>query len=194
MPLNAAEKRNAIGGEMARTITEVAKNPFFTKKIKFRNNRYQHREVGVRLLFLEKCYQEGKVIDTKKPFLDQFVRTHREGKSAEVLKLKGAVTKILKKMLPVFLDKDVLLMAQASVPIYFLLFREAILTGKVASLSRSLFVKFHEARQQNREIAAKDITKAQFELLEYGRLSQQGTNDASSIKERLSIISKYCGI
>jgi hypothetical protein len=36
--------------------------------------------------------------------------------------------------------------------------------------------------------------KAQFEMLEYDRLSQQGTNDASSIKERLNIIRKYCKI
>lgn len=194
VPLNAAEKRNAFGGDMARCITEVAKNPFFTRKIKFLNNRYRHREVAVRLLFLEKCYREKKVIDTKKPFLDQLVRNYRVGKSAEVAKLKTAVTKVLKEMVSVFVDKDSLLMAQASVPIYFLLFREAINSGEVQKLSRSVFFEFQEARRQNREFAARDITKAQFELLEYDRLSQQGTNDASSIKERLDIIRKYCKV
>lgn len=194
VPLNAAEKRNALGGEMARTITEVSRNSFFTKKVKFKNNRYQHREAAVRLLFLEKCFTEDKVVDTKKPFLDQFVRDNRTGKATEVAGLKRAVTKTLKEMSHLFVDKDTLLIAQASVPIYFLLFREAIKAKKVAKLSRSVFQKFHDARQRNREIAATDITKAQFELLEYDRLSQQGTNDASSIKERLSIIRKYCGI
>lgn len=194
VPLNAAEKRNAIGGEMARTVTDVSKNLLFAKKVKFKNTRYQHREGAVRLLFLEKCFGDGKIVDTKKPFLDQFVRDRRSGKSTEVSQLKTSVVKTLKEMAQVFVDKDVLLTAQSSVPIYFLLFREAIQGGKLSKLSRAVFLKFQELRQENREIAAIDITKAQFEFLEYDRLSQQGTNDASSIKERLSILRNYCGV
>jgi hypothetical protein len=194
VPLNAAEKRNAIGGQMAHTVTKVSKNPFFSKKVRFRNNRYQHREGAVRLLFLEKCYGEEKVVDTKKPFLDQFVRDHRSGKTTEVTRLRVAVTKILKEMTKVFVNDDILLLAQSAVPIYFLLFREAVRGKKLTKLSRAKFSQFQELRQKNREIAATDITKAQFEFLEYDRLSQQGTNDASSIKERLSILRNYCGV
>jgi hypothetical protein len=194
VPLNAAEKRNAIGGEMAHTVTDVSKNPFFSKKVRFKNNRYQHREGAVRLLFLEKCYGEDKVVDTKKPFLDQFVRDHRSGKTTEVARLKAAVTKTLKEMTKVFVNDDILLVAQSAVPIYFLLFREAVRGKELTKLSRSKFLKFQELRQNNREMAATDITKAQFEFLEYDRLSQQGTNDASSIKERLSILRNYCGV
>lgn len=194
VPLNAAEKRNAFGGEMARTVTEVSKNTFFTKKVRFKNSRYQHREGAVRLLFLEKCFGEGKVVDTKKPFLDRFVRDNYDGNSSEVARLKAAVAKTLKDMAQVFVDKDTLLIAQSAVPIYFLLFREANQAGKLSNLSRSVFLKFQDVRQENRELAAADITKAQFEFLEFDRLSQQGTNDASSIKERLSILRAYCGI
>jgi hypothetical protein len=194
VPLNAAEKRNAIGGEMAQTITETSKHPFFVKKVRFGNKRYQHREVAVRLLFLESCVRTGKFVDTKKPFLDEFTRHHRTGKSKEVSSLKKAVTGILKEMVPVFVGKDILLASQAAIPIYFLLFREALALNAVSKLSRDKFLKFQAARQKNREIAASDITKAAFELLEYDRLSQQGTNDASSIKERLSIMREYCGL
>lgn len=97
-------------------------------------------------------------------------------------------------MTPIFLDKDALLTSQAAVPIYFLLFREAVAAGASSTLSRAQFIEFQTARAKNREIATSDITKAEFELLEYDRLSQQGTNDASSIKERLSILRKYCGV
>lgn len=192
VPLNAAEKRNALGGEMAKTVTEVSKSPFFVKKVKFKNTRFQHREGAVRLLFLEKCALENTVVDTKKPFLDQFVRDYRQDKSAQVSSLKSTVLKTLKEMALVFVDHDSLLSSQASIPIYYLLFREAMKEGKLKNLSRSVFLKFQDVRQQNREIAANDITKAQFEFLEYDRLSQQGTNDASSIKERLSILRKFC--
>ena len=36
-----------------------------------------------------------------------------------------------------------------------------------------------------------DLEKAEFELLEFDRLSQQGTNDASSIRERRRIMLEY---
>jgi hypothetical protein len=194
VPLNAAEKRNAIGGTMARTITDVSKQPFFAKKVAFGNGRYQHREVSVRLLFLEKCLKEDKLVDTKKPFLDQFTRDYKTQNSAEVQRLKASVTKVLKEMTAIFTERDTLLATQAPIPIYFLLFREALNTGRINKISRDKFIKFREARQKNREVAAKDITKAEFDLLEYDRLSQQGTNDASSIRERLSIIRKFVGI
>lgn len=194
VPLNAAEKRNAIGGEMARTIKEVSQNVFFAKKVRFRNNRYQHREVAVRLLFLEQCTQTGKFVDTKKPFLDEFTRKHKSGRSKKVAALKRSVSSVLNAMASVFTNKDILLISQASVPIYFLLFREAIAAKKLSKLSRAVFVRFLNARQANREIAATDITKAEFEFLEYDRLSQQGTNDASSIKERLDIIRRFAKI
>ena len=192
VPLNAAEKRNAFGGEMARTITEVSKQPFFAKKVKYRNNRYQHREAAVRLLFLENCLREERLVDTKKPFLDQFVRDYHGGRSVQITTLKAAVSQTLKDMTTIFVDKDILLTSQAAIPIYFLLFREARELNKLSKLSRSIFTKFQEVRQENRKIAALDITKAQFEFLEYDRLSQQGTNDASSIRERLAILRKYC--
>jgi len=194
VPLNAAEKRNAIGGEMARTIRETSIYPFFVKKVKFGNNRYQHREASVRLLFLEECATQNKFVDTKKPFLDEFTRKNRHGHSSHVSSLKKSVTRTLKEMVPVFVDHDWLLSSQAAIPIYFLLFREAAKLGKLENLSRQKFLEFQDKRQKNREIAAKDITKAEFEFLEYDRLSQQGTNDASSIRERLRIIREFCDV
>ena len=39
-----------------------------------------------------------------------------------------------------------------------------------------------------------DITKATFDLLEFDRLSQQGTNDSNSIKERVRIMKEFLKI
>ena len=50
---------------------------------------------------------------------------------------------------------------------------------------------FQNLRANNRIIAEGDIEVAEFELLEFDRLSQQGTNDASSIKERVGIMLDY---
>ena len=52
VPLNAAEKRNAFGGPMAETIRRVSTHKFFKEYVIFSNNRYQHREVAAKILFL----------------------------------------------------------------------------------------------------------------------------------------------
>jgi hypothetical protein len=194
VPLNAAEKRNAIGGDMANEIKMIASHNFFAKKIRFSNKRYQHLEVAARLLFIEDNWSRGKLIDTKKPLLDQFVRDHKNGKANAVKKLSKGVTSVLTLMLSHFNGKDILLASQSAVPIYYLLFREAIASGKTSRLVRNKLVEFNENRQLNREMASQDLAKADYELLEYDRMSQQGTNDASSIRERLRIIREYMKI
>jgi uncharacterized protein with ParB-like and HNH nuclease domain len=194
VPLNAAEKRNAIGGDMAKAFREIAEHPFFTKKIRFSNKRYQHREVAARLSFLEHCMQDDRLVDTKKPFLDQFTRQFQSGKKNSVAKIKTSVTDILKILTPLFSGKDILLAAQSAVPIYYLVARKAKNEKKSGKLTRSRLVDFHDRRQDNRQRSESDITQGNFELLEYDRLSQQGTNDASSIRERVRILSKFLGI
>lgn len=191
VPLNAAEKRNAIGGDMSKAITTLSKSSFFAKKLRFSDVRYRHREVAARLLFIEHSVRANKLIDTKKPFLDDMTRNFKTGKKKEVTNLSASVEATIASMTNLFTDKDPLLTAQAVVPVYFLLFREAILQNKKNTLDRRKFLAFNKKRQDNRLMAEIDITKADFELLEFDRMSQQGTNDASSIRERLRIIAKY---
>lgn len=194
VPLNAAEKRNAIGGDMAKAIIDLSNQLFFTKKVRFSDVRYRHREVAARLLFVEISVKSNKLIDTKKPFLDEMVRTYKSGKKREVTSISKTVATVAESMARVFTGKDILLAAQAVIPVYYLLFREAASQGKIDIITRQKLVKFNENRQQNRVLAEADITKANFELLEFDRMSQQGTNDASSIRERLRILAKFIGI
>lgn len=194
VPLNAAEKRNAIGGPMTRTINELSKNFFFENKIKVSDKRYQRKEIAVRLLFIEENLRnDNKIIDTKKYYLDEFVKKYKETNDNPKY-LKERVISILKEMDSVFFDKDKLLNAQSIIPIYYLLFRQAINSNKLGNISNRKLVEFSENIKENRKIAEEDISKADFELLEFNRLSVQGTNDASSIRERLRIICKYFGI
>jgi|SRR5215469_11563789 len=48
-------------------------------------------------------------------------------------------------------------------------------------------------RRKNRQAAERDIARANFEWLEFDRMSQQGTNDAASIRERVKILSSFLG-
>lgn len=194
VPLNAAEKRNAIGGDLSSAIKAVSQHELFLKKIRFSNNRYQHLEVAARLLFIESNWSRGKLLDTKKPLLDQFVRENKSGNRVYVRKLRTDVEAVLTLMLSHFSGKDALLSSQSALPIYYLLFRDANTAGRLSKLSRKRLLDFNTARQKNRDIASTNLSGANYELLEYDRMSQQGTNDASSIRERYRIIKEYMGV
>ncbi len=193
VPLSSAEKRNALGGVMVKAIKKVSTHRFFERKVRITNRRYQHLEVAIRLLFLEYTIQRrNKVIDTKKLYLDQFVKSYkgkvRRPRSTDLVR---DVTKILDVMLDYFTTRDRLLRSQADVPIYYLLFRYALKQKRLGKLSRKGLLRFETLVAENRELAESDITKADFDLLEFDRMSIQGTNDASSIKERLRIMAEY---
>ena len=191
VPLNAPEKRRAIGGDMVKAIDDVAKHSFFAKKVRLTNKRYQHKEAAVRMLFLAHHLRSDKVIDTKKPYLDQFALEHKKGSLTHVKSLKNEVLKLLRALLLVFIDKDPLLIAQATVPVYAFVYKTLNDQGKSRLFARTKLLKFNHARAANRKAAEEDFTKAKFELLEYDRLSQQGTNDASSIRERWGILEAW---
>jgi hypothetical protein len=190
VPLNSAEKRNAFGGDMVRAIREISQNDFFTKKVKYANNRYQHYEVAARFLLVETSNEDfGKLIDTKKVYLDAMARSYKTGNSNKVNSFRDIVISVLNNMNSVFVDQDYLLRTQGSMVVYYLLFKWGI--ERNISITRNKLNTFDETVKQNRITAENQYETADFDLLEFDRLSQYGTNDVSNIKERFRIISTY---
>lgn len=195
VPLNAAEKRNAIGGSMASRIRQISKHDFFKQDVKFSNKRYQHREVAVKLLFIEKIYsKDNRIPDTLKPYLDAFVKVYKDDPRLDASEVVEKVKNILNEMHTIFVNKDPLLKAQSEVPIYFLVIRQAIKDDKLNTITRDKFINFDRNVQENRATAEEDITKASYDLLNYDRMSQQGANYAASIRERFRIMREFIGI
>lgn len=192
VPLNAAEKRNAFGGAMAAAIRSLANHVLFTDKVRFGNGRYQHREASARLLLLElHISEEGRVVDTKKASLDDMVRKfHGEADRSEML--VRAVGKVLSEIANVFGNNDPLLRAQSVLPVFYLTARDLLSNGQFFRLfDRGRLESFYALLSRNRDVASFDLESASFELLEFDRLSQQGTNDASSIKFRYELLRDY---
>lgn len=183
-PLNAAEKRNAFGGDIPELIRSVAGHEFFTDRVSFSDSRYKYYDAACKLLFLEKI---KKVADTKKIHLDSFVKS-RDGGEA----IKG-VTQTLERMSSHFTDNDPLLKAAGMIPVFYLLFRlgEDVDGAPV----RSRILLFEERRRQNREIAkeAEDFDNVDLDLLEYDRLSQS-PNDSAALQFRTQTLAAACGI
>ena len=91
VPLNAAEKRNALGGAVPPAIRHLAKHKFFVNKLPFDNRRYRHFDLATKFLYLA---ERKQLTDTKKVYLDEFVKAHRSDKSEkDVAVLQAAVTK-----------------------------------------------------------------------------------------------------
>jgi len=190
VPLNAAEKRNAFGGRMVTIITELSKHKFFTEKVRFGNGRYQHKEVAARFLLIEESLKElSNLVDTKKVYLDSLAHRYHTKEKKKALELKQAVTTILDAMSEEFTNRDELLQAQGIMVVYYLLFKGAIEADQLDKITRKKLLNFREKLAENREAAISNYPSASFDLLEFDRLNQQGTNDASSIKERYRILS-----
>ncbi|RCH54421.1 DUF262 domain-containing protein [Mucilaginibacter hurinus] len=190
VPLNSAEKRNAFGGDMVTEIRKISKHAFFTTKVKFSNNRYQHYEAAARLLLVEVSNIESdKIFDTKKVYLDSMVKKYRTGHTATIELVSGIVTHYLDAMDQCFTFNDSLLRAQGNIVVYYLLFKWA--EDNNTTITRSRLFAFTELVKTNRELAETNYESADFDLLEYDRLTQQGTNDASNIRERLRVLTDH---
>jgi hypothetical protein len=195
--LNAPEKRNAFGAPLPHAIKEVAKHVFFTKHVPFGNGRYRHLDLAAKFLYLE---HEGKVVNTKKQELDDFVREFKslrdknnpKASPAAVAALKGKVDKSLTAMSKVFNATDGLLGQVGMITIYYHLFR-LIEAKRVGAVKREMLKKFDQARQQNRELAeaaGESGAGVNLKLLEFDRHSQT-PNDAYAISIRLRILLEF---
>lgn len=190
VPLNSAEKRNAFGGDMVRAIRELSEHSLFSQKVKFKNNRYQHHEVASRFLLVEiSKIEHNKLIDTKKVYLDAMAKNYKSGHTAIVNQVKVIVKGHMDSMSLCFTENDNLLRAQGSLVLYYLLFKWAIKNSLI--IKRSMLLEFEESVKENRSLAESKYEDADYDLLEFDRLSQHGTNDVSNIRERLRIITKF---
>lgn len=195
VPLNAAEKRNAIGGDLVKSIIEISKHLYFTKKVKFTSARYKHRDVAVRLLLIEDSLStRGSLIDTKRVYLDALTEKYKTGHIQEVRNLTNKVTDTLDIMAKEFMDNDELLSAQGLQTVYYLVFRTALIQNNTSKVTRIKLLDFRNKLSENRDVATKNYETADFQFLEFDRLNQQGTNDASSIKERYHILCNFLQI
>jgi hypothetical protein len=195
VPLNASEKRNAIGGPLVQTIKRLSKHEFFKNKIKISNKRFQHLEIAIRLLFIEHyLIYDGKYYDTKKVFLDSLVKKYKLNSQLKAKTIELKVSSILDKMVDIFADNDTLLRTQSIIPIYYLTIRKAIEIQQLSKITRAKLLNFRKDISENKITAEIDISNANFDLIEFDRMSLQGTNDASSIRDRSRILMEYLEI
>lgn len=195
VPLNAAEKRNAIGGDAVKTIRELSGGIFFEKKIKINNTRYQHYEISAKLLYLEDCIEKRKkIIDTSKSFLDKFVEDNKKNNELIINKYKTESEKVLNELNQIFSDKDQLLKRQGDIPIYYLLIKDAMSQNLLSNITRQKLVEFQDNVEKVSKLTFEKIEERDYIYYEYFNSTQQGTNNSSNIRARVQILETFFGI
>lgn len=183
VPLNAAEKRNALGGPLPRIIKGIAQHKFFSSKVPFPATRYRHYDVAAKLLVQEAT---PEIVDTKKSRLDYFVKLNRAKTEADFAELTERTASILNKMSLLFTDKDPLLKSSGMVVVYYVLLSRKF----VENVTRQQLIRFEDARLANRVAFANEQDEVNFKWIEYDELAQSA-NDAAAIRERVEILADY---
>lgn len=191
VPLNAPEKRNAFGGPLPAVITATADNVFFKKHIPFADQRYRHRDLAAKFLYIE---HKNDVVNTKKIDLDNFVHDFKKknrgvtGKNKTerlILGVQRGTEETLATMAGIFRRKDPLLRQVGMITLYYHLFR-LVRNKTVGSVTRDMLEVFEKRRADNRKIAEAD-GRPDAELLEFDRHAQT-PNDAYALRIRRDIL------
>ncbi len=184
-PLTAAEKRNAYGGPVPVAIRKLAKEPFFTQSVPFPNKRYRHFDLVTKFLLTE---HEGKVVDTKKARLDDFVDGFASEPRNKLLPFQKPVQQTVQAMHKVFADADNLLRQVGMVTLYYHLFRLARAEKWLPAITRKKLFEFDKERASNRilfELGETD--EIDRDLIEFDGYAQS-PNDAGAIRFRLKVM------
>jgi len=188
-PLNAAEKRNASGGQMARLIRELARRPFFTERLRFGNGRYHHYDLAARLLLIERAGEgpEAAVPDLSSRALDRFVTANRRIGAAERVRLLARADRRLAYLCRVFRPADPLLSSQSAPPLYYLLARALAEPGGGEPPPDRLRA-FLDAFEAWRRADPESPERRDPVVAEFARLARHGAYDRRSLERRLEIL------
>ena len=184
-PLNAAEKRNARGGDMAALVRLVARRPFVVDWLGWTGTRFQHLDLAARLLLVEAA-EGGTVPDLGSRALDAFLDSNRRLAGPQRDQLLARVVAGLARLERVFRRADPLLARQPPVTLYYLLVREIFRSdGKALDKLRPFLEAFDAARKA---IVDGSNGPRDAELVEFTQLGSQRPNDGGSLARRLDIL------
>ena len=187
-PLNAAEKRNAIGGSMASLARELARHPFFTDRLPYGNERYQHFDLATKVLMLEMAQREDRSAfpDLHADRLDRFVREQRSLSHDDRERLKEWALVPLSLLARAFQADDSLLARPASAPLFYLVVKRARKDRPdlPPTALREAIARFDKARHA----ALASPVDADPTYLEFTSLAETDTNSAQNLRRRLEIL------
>lgn len=177
--LNNAEKRYAISGDLSKEIKELVKTNKFFEKLSFSDKRYDYFDVITKLFLLE---SKKEIISLSKSNLDNLLKDNRVITEKIKQDLEEFEIKI-DTFSGLFKYNDPILNSKSKIPLYYLFINQLNKTNA----AYNFLVDFEKLILENR--LSND--KKDEILIEYDRLTQQGTISKSSLESRLNILVRY---
>ena len=186
-PLSAAEKRNAIRGEMRDANKELAKHKFFKIKINFNPKRFAVDAVCAQLTLL--TIERGST-DTKGRQLRTMYEKNR--KYSDKTKNNRTIKGILNLMNNIFPQKETY-MKKYSISSFYFFLKELIENFVIKKISKTEFYKFFtefETERQNNNRISEDSTYCDTDLSKYQTACINSPDSESAIRDRHEVLLK----
>jgi len=179
--LTNAEKRNAINSYLNRKIREIiSENIFFTRKVKFKNPRFQYNDLLTKLLFIE---YNNHLINLGNKELEEFLRTNAQ-QTDDVDTLVNNTLNILDIFNNIFSDSDNLLKGKGIIPVYYQFIKSK--HNESFEILKTFLNEFENIRIENRLL---DIPNPI--LQEFDFFNQQGVHVEKSLIFRFDVINQF---
>lgn len=179
--LTNAEKRNAINSYLNREIRRIiVENDFFTKKIRFKNPRFQHNDLLTKLLYIE---YNGQLVNLGNNELDKFIRDLSE-ESRESINLIEHTQNVLAKFNEVFDNQDMILKGKGVIPVFYQFLKENQQVDP--NLLKQYLESFENLRAANRKADEQNVMLQEFDFF-----NQQGVHRAKSLDFRYNVLNKF---
>lgn len=186
-PLNAQQKRDAMGSRVGRHARELAGLPFFAKAVNFENDRGDYHRVASQMLLLE---SRDKVTSCTSRQLDKFYEKHKHADlDGQVV---AGVKKILKLLGQIFPARNPALNRSYALGLYWALSRVLQTYEIPQSDYRKILRNFETLDQRRLEAMNREYTDDNDWV--YEDLSQsmsRGTDGSERINDRYEILTQF---
>lgn len=185
-PLTGAEIRNAMTGPVPGIVRLLVRHDVFQSCIRFPVRRGQDKNAAAKLLLFE---FEGKMAETKRRNLDQFVKGAKRSPKDRLELASRRVIDTLDRMAGIFLPRDTLLAGSGIFPVYYWFVRSRMPGDD--GMIREFLVEFERKRKENRALTSDTSSSKQpdKELVEFDAFNRN-TNDIASHSGRIGILER----
>ena len=189
-PLNAAEKRNAKGGDMIKIIKNATDHPYFVNKVAIANKRYRHDDHAARIVLMAKTYLSEKqpFTDLKRKHLDTLVDQNKQMTPGDIKKVEETTKKMMNAALPLFDNQDPLLRSNVSVSsmvVFAWTLQARYGHPKLKSLAKDFLEKFEARRLTDRQLPENQRDPL---LAGYNERIQQASSDMGNVRWRTEFL------
>lgn len=186
-PLNAQQKRDALGSKVGRHSREIAELPFFTTAVNFDSSSADHHRVASQMLLLE---SREKIASCTSQQLDKFYEKHKHADlDAQVVSRTKRIVRLLGS---IFSKKNHALNRSYAVGLYWTMSRVMQTYEIPDDEYTKVLANFEKLDHHRLEAMNRDYTADGDDVFE--ELSQsmsRGTDGSERISDRYEIITQF---